>query len=65
MAVTDPAVMGWVDAHAHWLHTALPLAGALIVVVTGKWLAIRIDAKRQAQEPAIDLAAGDAGSKRD
>jgi YjbE family integral membrane protein len=63
MLVTDPAVSGWVDLQAHWLHTAAPLAATLGVVVTGKWIASRskdvgasdtivVDLKQIEQEPA-------------
>ena len=58
MAVTDPAVKGWVDANAAWLHTAAPAIGATLVVVAGRWLAGRAEAEEQA-EPAIDLAKAD------
>ena len=40
MAVSDPAVEASV-ANYHWLHTAAPIAGAVLVVVLGKWLAAR------------------------
>lgn len=39
MFVTDMAVSPWVDAHAHFLHGAMPAFGMLIVVITGKVLA--------------------------
>jgi YjbE family integral membrane protein len=39
MLVGDPAVSGWVNANAHALHYAAPIAGAILVVVVGKWLA--------------------------
>ena len=51
MAVTDPALKGWVDAQAPFLrdaasaavplfhHYVAPLAGAVGVVLVGKWLA--------------------------
>ena len=55
MAVTDPLVREWVDANAHWLHTAGPIAGAAGVVAIGKWLAARAEAKEEAQ-PVVDLA---------
>ncbi len=41
MAVTDPVVKDWVDAHAAWLHWAAPAAGAVFVVIAGKWFAAR------------------------
>ena len=40
MAVSDPAISGWVANH-HSLHTIAPVAGALLVVATGKWLMVR------------------------
>jgi predicted tellurium resistance membrane protein TerC len=58
MAVTDPAVGEWVDANAAWLHTAAPAAGAVVVVVVGKWLAARAEKKDEAQ-PVTDLAKSD------
>ena len=39
MAVTDPAVSGWVDAEAHWLHEVAPALAALAVVAVGKTIA--------------------------
>jgi YjbE family integral membrane protein len=52
MAITDPVVIHWVDESAAYLHWAAPLAGALLVVIVGKWLAARA-AKEQG---VIDLA---------
>ena len=40
MAISDPSVHGAVE-NMHWLHTAAPVAGAVLVVVVGKWLAAR------------------------
>jgi YjbE family integral membrane protein len=40
MAATDPAIHGFVERH-HYLHTVLPVAGAVLVVALGKWLASR------------------------
>jgi YjbE family integral membrane protein len=40
MAVSDPSISAWVEGH-HALHTAVPIAGALLVVATGKWLGSR------------------------
>lgn len=37
--VTDPAWIGWVDEHAHWLHWAGPALGAAAVIGIGKLLA--------------------------
>jgi YjbE family integral membrane protein len=55
MAVTDSAISGWIEHHAHYLHTWLPIAGALIVVAVGKWYATR----HEKSAPLLDLAAGD------
>jgi YjbE family integral membrane protein len=41
MAVTDPVLASWVEANAHWMHEAIPAAGAVFVVILGKWLAAR------------------------
>ena len=62
---TDPAAAPWVDANAHWLHTALPIAGALFVVALGMWLAKRIQATMEAEAPAIDLAEGERHDRRE
>jgi YjbE family integral membrane protein len=40
MAVEDPALKGYL-ANAHYLEIALPILGALIVVIVGKMLAAR------------------------
>jgi YjbE family integral membrane protein len=40
MAIGDPAVKGYLE-NLHWLHYAAPAAGAVIVVLVGKWLAGR------------------------
>ncbi len=52
MAATDPVVKDWVDANAAWLHWAAPAAGAVLVVVIGKWLAARAAAEAE----VVDLA---------
>ena len=36
MAVTDSAIDGWVQSHAHWLHDFAPAIGAAVVVLAGK-----------------------------
>ena len=46
MAVTDPIVAPWVEAHAHWMHEAAPALGAVMVVAAGKWLGARKTAVR-------------------
>jgi predicted tellurium resistance membrane protein TerC len=52
MAASDPVVKAWVDANAAWLHWAAPAAGAVLVVVTGRWLA----AREKKKEQVVDLA---------
>lgn len=58
MVVTDPIFLEWVGANANWLHSALPAAGAMAVVLTGLWLAARQGSK-EAAESVVDLAAKD------
>jgi len=40
MAVSDPSVTGWIEAH-HYMHTVAPIAGAVLVIAVGKWLMSR------------------------
>ena len=47
MAVGDPVTRDWVAQHAHWMEYAVPVAGALLVVGIGKFLA-----DRKSAEPA-------------
>lgn len=60
---TDPAITGWVTTNAAWVPEwkAAPIAGALLVVVVGKWLATRAIA-REAEHPVADLAAHGSGN---
>lgn len=55
MAISDPAVAGWVDAHAAFLHYLAPAAGAIGVVLFGKWLASRPTSAQAAPQstPAV------------
>ncbi len=53
MGVTDPTVAQWVAENAHLLDWIAPAAGAILVVVVGKWLAAR--AERE-QKTVVDLA---------
>ena len=39
MAVSDIAVAARIEAHAHWLEVAAPIAGAALVIVIGRLLA--------------------------
>ena len=41
MLVSDHAVSGWIDEHAHALHTVVPALCAVLVVAVGKWMAGR------------------------
>jgi YjbE family integral membrane protein len=59
MAVSDPAITGWIANH-HSLHTIAPVAGALLVVATGKWLMLR-SASQQAQTGSARTAADQVG----
>ncbi len=60
MAVTDSAIAGWIEHHAHYLHTWLPIIGAVFVVALGKWLASRHE---NTSAPLVDLAANEATGK--
>jgi len=55
MAVTDPFAAPWIEAHADWLHTVLPLAGVVVVIGLGKFLAARAEQAEESQ-PVVDLA---------
>jgi YjbE family integral membrane protein len=57
MVITDPLIKTWVETTARWLHVAAPLAGAVVVVLIGKWWAARL----LAQRPLVDLASNDRG----
>ncbi|HEX9181077.1 MAG TPA: TerC family protein [Burkholderiales bacterium] len=61
MAITDPLVKEWIEANAHWMHTVVPAAGAVLVIAVGKWLAARAEAEEEAV-PVVDLAEADPGS---
>ena len=50
MAVTDPLVSEWVEANAKYLHWVAPTAGAVLVVLLGKWLAARATSRRPQSE---------------
>jgi YjbE family integral membrane protein len=43
MMVTDPAIAEWVNTRAPWLHTlkVAAIAGAIAVILVGRWLAKR------------------------
>jgi YjbE family integral membrane protein len=46
MAITDPVLVSWVDARAHWMHDAAPILGAVLVVISGKLAAARKSATK-------------------
>jgi YjbE family integral membrane protein len=56
MAVGDAVVKDWVNAHASFLHWVAPVAGALLVLALGKWVAARKAPPGEA--PVVDLAEG-------
>ena len=45
MAVTDNAVSGWIEAHAHWLHWALPVGCILLVIGVARIVQMRAAAR--------------------
>ncbi len=49
MAISDPAINGWVDAKAAILHSASPIFCAAFVIAAGKILG-RVHSKRRAAE---------------
>ena len=51
MALTDPAIHGWIEEH-HYLHNILPATGAALVVMVGRWLAGRTGQPATAEQPA-------------
>ncbi|MCX7156255.1 MAG: YjbE family putative metal transport protein [Rhodocyclales bacterium] len=54
MAATDPLVVAWIEANAAWLHTALPVAGVVIVIGLGKLLAARAEAEEE-ERPLVEI----------
>ncbi|NUM54428.1 MAG: TerC family protein [Candidatus Hydrogenedentes bacterium] len=50
MAVSDPAISQWIESHLPSLHRIVAVAGALAVVVAGRFLARR----KAAEEPLPD-----------
>jgi YjbE family integral membrane protein len=51
MLLTDMLVKAWTETLPHWLHWLVPAMGAVLVVVTGKWLA----ARRAVAAEVVDL----------
>jgi len=62
MLITDPILVQWIDLNVGWIHFHLlevswtAVAGAVLVVVLGKWLGAR--AQRR-DEKVVDLAAAE------
>jgi YjbE family integral membrane protein len=58
--ITDPAVSEWtehlMEAYGHWLEYASAALGAVLVIVLGKLIAARKDAKKKVAH-VVDLAA--------
>ena len=52
MAVSDPVVVPWIEAHLPILHRLAPAAGAVLVVLAGKYFAHR--KKRAVVEVAVE-----------
>lgn len=55
MVVTEPLIGPWIESQAPWLGEVVPVALAVLVVVTGRWLARRRAAK--VPREMVDLAA--------
>lgn len=53
MSVTDAVTKEWINANAAFLRWLAPAGGVLLIVVVGKWLAARTQAK---MAPIVDLA---------
>ncbi len=62
MGIGDPLVKGWVDSNASWLHVVAPAAGALGVVLIGRWLARRAEATAAQGAPSETPAAAAAAT---
>jgi YjbE family integral membrane protein len=56
MAVSDPAVEGWMSAH-HTVHMLAPAVGAVLVVAIGTWLMRRASAEQAAAAVASERTA--------
>ena len=60
MVTTDPLVKEWITTYAPWLHEAAEVLGAILVVITGKWLAAEAMLKRAVLKELPELVAGEA-----
>jgi YjbE family integral membrane protein len=55
MLIGDAVIAGWINDNAGFLHYLAPAAGALLVVIAGKWFASRVKSL-PATQPMVDLA---------
>lgn len=62
MAISDPAVKEWVDANMAFLHWLAPAAGAVGVVLVGKWIASRKEREAAQRSVAAELQAAPGAS---
>lgn len=64
MLLSDGFLKPWLATAASWLKYVLPAAGALLVVLAGRWLARR-EASQSAEAPLVDLTATESPAERD
>jgi predicted tellurium resistance membrane protein TerC len=57
MAVTDPAIKGYLENNLSYLETVIPIAGAIFVVLAGNYI------KRRHAHAAALAELGEAGNK--
>lgn len=50
MLITDPALVHWFEQQPYWLHKAIPLAGAVLVIAIGKWMS-----RGQGKEESVEI----------
>ena len=58
MLVGDSAIADWINTAEGFLHYVAPAAGAVLVVIVGRWLAAPVKVGK-APAPMVDLAAND------
>ena len=58
MLVGDAAISDWINTVAGFMHYVAPAAGAVLVVIVGRWLAVRVQSGK-VSAPMVDLAAKD------
>jgi predicted tellurium resistance membrane protein TerC len=56
MAISDPAIKGYLEPYKDWLGWVAPVAGAALVVAVGKSIAAR---RPVAEKKIVDLAESD------